>query len=1144
MTGRPSLKTRLFQALAEGKRIEFKRTPVSADLVRTVILGQGAPPELAQLRTVSQAALRIAGAVIEGRLDLSHMSGPGGGVLPALCFEDCLFEGGISIEGSAFSGFTLRDCRFRPSDDELPTIDLSRALVGNDVVVTGANPGEEGGICWIAGDNAVIDGNLELDRSLFRSPPARKDVHISGKMRYAVSFKGTEIKGRVTCVGGVVADGGFYFMDAHIGGDAWFSGAHAIAREGDAFNGQSVLIEGALSFNALADVDGGAELRPFRAAGAVKLQNARIRGGLRCGDIRIFNPNGPSLSLIDAEIGKMFSIQGDKTSALGRARLFGTIHLENAAISGDFRVFGAALGSASDYPAISADGMRCHHAVNIHDVMPLSKKTTHANGAAAFLASARIPEDGFSGSFGPELYDRYLYNTLVFHSSEVGRFQIDNASIIFGGIGATAMTCAGDCEIRPACFGDILLNSLTVSTGSLKLNGLALTSLGANRAQLSLRDAEVRRSIETRRDTMSGQQELSALAIRSKSLACLPDFDFVEVLWSGSGCRMSGHLVRRGAPLYSSAQAGGSGQRRQIFDLGGKSEIFHDLYRQGALNVSDDSAEELLRLFCNYLQGEDGAFRIVEPGDPFPQGLKVDRQAAQTQLDEMRARVEQILTSGDEAASAQLPALESELAFLTILADPALTDEAFVSVLEQRIKPMQMTVRDGLHVGQTYMLYSKYVYRVELSVDPNSPRDHQIKVQMLNDEIVTPELTNPLRFDGRVVSSSAATGWPLGPGLPGMRDLEGMELDRMRDIMRDHHLDIAGLNSALVDLEDAQCDTLRDGGGRDWGSKVQLKLNRFSYRHADDADRLLVMDKSWLGRLKRKMGIGNDPVVRARLDWLMQSYQPRTEGPPTARQLRDDYCPQPFEQLIQVARSSGNEVMATTIEIEKAKIEAGRFTARMRGLLAGAGAVGAVLWGLWHGVSGILDAVFLAAIFLLITFLFDLGNIGIRSMFGYLRRPVNAVVALAAWIVVGSIGVHAANSRGQMVVDVVPTASGLEPANGRYATPVIEGRAFDAVPCGTEINEVLYAVDVFIPLIDLRQESRCTVGESSLASAATPLPDGAGWWSRQAADIRARTIDSETFWEVLKAVYSVLGWLVLSLAILTFARIDRRVQEP
>lgn len=1149
MTGRPSLKSRLFQALAEGQLLEFKRTPISADLIRTVVLGHGAPPELAQLRTVSQAALRIRGAMIEGRLDLSHMSGPGGGVLPALCFEDCRFEGGISIEGSSFAALILKDCRFQSIDDDQPTVDLSRALVANDVTLTGAQPGEEGGICWIAANNAVIDGNLTLEGGQFRSPPARAQLPITGIARYAVMLRGTEIKGRLTCVGDVLADGGITIVDARVCSDAWFSGTYAIAHEGSAFNGQSAVIDGSLMLDARPDIDGDDMLRPFRAQGDVFLLGIKVGGALHCSHIRIHNPEGASLVLNDAEIGKKLVIEGDKASQHGRARLLGTIHLENAKIGGALSIASVNLGAKSGL-AIVANNMHCDRSVAVLDAMPLRRVWLGQDTSRQFLAAGKVAEDEFDRSFDRDVFARYLMNAINFSEARVGNFYVGGGAIIYGGIGAVSMRCVGDCEIRTVCIGDITLNSINVETGSMRLDGLTLTPLGNERGRLSLRDAEVRRSIETRRQAIAGAPAPTANAIRLKPLDCLPGYSLIEVLWSGSGQRMSGHLVRDGGQDSIWQRMVGQRARPKVINLGGSSQIFHDLYREGAMTVSPGNAEELLRLFCNYLQGTEDKignlsnFRIIEPNDPFPEGIKAEPQIAASLLATIRSQMDEVRAAGGEDVESRLHALETEAAFAATLADPELTEEALVAALRHRIEAVRMSVRDGRHNAHACMIYGNILFRVELSLDPESSRSVGLSIEMIGDAEVTPELNIPLRFDGRVISSPSATSWPLGPCLPGMRNLEGDELERMRAIMRDHHPDIAEFSGAIVDLEDAQCDTLRDGGGRDWGATVQLRLDRFTYRHADDADPLLVTDRSWFEKLKQKLGLTKDLTVRSRLEWLMQSYQPRSEGRPTAQQLRDNYCPQPFEQLIQVARASGNEAMATTIEIEKAKIEAGRFTARMRGLLAGAGAVGAGLWAVVHGVSGVLDAVFLASIFLFVTFLFDLGNLGIRAMFGYLRRPVNTVITLAFWIAVGSLGVHIANSRGQLVVDVVPTASGLEPAKGRYATPVIEGRAFDAVPCGTEINEVLYAADVFIPLIDLRQESRCTVGESSLAAVAVPLTGEAGWWARQAADIRARTVDSRTFWEVLKAVYSVLGWLILSLAILTFARIDRRVQEP
>ena len=76
--------------------------------------------------------------------------------------------------------------------------------------------------------------------------------------------------------------------------------------------------------------------------------------------------------------------------------------------------------------------------------------------------------------------------------------------------------------------------------------------------------------------------------------------------------------------------------------------------------------------------------------------------------------------------------------------------------------------------------------------------------------------------------------------------------------------------------------------------------------------------------------------------------------------------------------------------------------------------------------------------------------------------------------------------------------------------------------CGDEISEPLYALDVLIPLIDLRQENRCEI-------AAVPPEERTArpFWG------------SERLWAWLKALYAIAGWFLVSLAILTFAQANR-----
>jgi hypothetical protein len=87
----------------------------------------------------------------------------------------------------------------------------------------------------------------------------------------------------------------------------------------------------------------------------------------------------------------------------------------------------------------------------------------------------------------------------------------------------------------------------------------------------------------------------------------------------------------------------------------------------------------------------------------------------------------------------------------------------------------------------------------------------------------------------------------------------------------------------------------------------------------------------------------------------------------------------------------------------------------------------------------------------------------------------------------------------------------------RELTPPLENGPASAakeseVPCGEQIEPALYAADVFIPLIDLRQEQRCTISSR---------PDAWGWrWA--------------------KALYALIGWLIVSLSIFTIGGFARR----
>lgn len=198
---------------------------------------------------------------------------------------------------------------------------------------------------------------------------------------------------------------------------------------------------------------------------------------------------------------------------------------------------------------------------------------------------------------------------------------------------------------------------------------------------------------------------------------------------------------------------------------------------------------------------------------------------------------------------------------------------------------------------------------------------------------------------------------------------------------------------------------------------------------------------------------------------------------------------------------------------------------------------------------------------------------------GYLRKPINAFLMLVGAFVAGWIGVHEANSRNMIVVETQPTAgvAAEDEEVGWARKPphpydaegpaIVMGSARTApsgvyreIPCGHDFSEPLFALDVLVPLVDLHEESRCGVRRYAiphpeehrrLVNGSTqrldcdevdpkrPKPSRCMSLAELAAAFPARALDDHRFWWWMKAIYAIAGWFLVSLALLTFAQVNR-----
>lgn len=335
------------------------------------------------------------------------------------------------------------------------------------------------------------------------------------------------------------------------------------------------------------------------------------------------------------------------------------------------------------------------------------------------------------------------------------------------------------------------------------------------------------------------------------------------------------------------------------------------------------------------------------------------------------------------------------------------------------------------------------------------------------------------------------------------------------------------------------------------------------------------------------------------------------------------YRPQPFEQAILVARAEGREEVAVRFEMLKRRIEWHLFNQRIRWPLAGVGIFFAsawlvvnngpdasdlptvlslvATWAMMALASSLNDLVKMVPIFLarraireliscipaIILFFADgwwenpfnfivaffiyffIRTLSVNAHlfmwlgFGYLRRPVRAIVTLLLAFLFGWWGVHLANQRDMLVIDAAPVAglAGPDPhAHYPYELPersveqdpiLMGSRGTGAGPgfvrevsCAPTVSEPLYALDILIPLVDLREESRCEIRRVDERQER----DGAHGRSKPPGDMN-RTELREHFpehaladyrvWWWLKALYAIAGWFIVSLSLLTFAQVNR-----
>lgn len=144
-----------------------------------------------------------------------------------------------------------------------------------------------------------------------------------------------------------------------------------------------------------------------------------------------------------------------------------------------------------------------------------------------------------------------------------------------------------------------------------------------------------------------------------------------------------------------------------------------------------------------------------------------------------------------------------------------------------------------------------------------------------------------------------------------------------------------------------------------------------------------------------------------------------------------------------------------------------------------------------------------------------------KFFFYYGLKPRRAIGSVIGFLLAGWLAVNVANQQEILVLDTMPidipgeiVVKNKQPLRLLQTQNTSTIGAVEQV-CGDMIDPLLYAMDIFIPLVDLRQEFRCK-----------PTAEARGTW-----------------WSIAKVFYSVLGWIVISITILSITGVIRRRAE-
>ncbi|MGQ8366090.1 hypothetical protein [Glaciecola sp. 1036] len=1159
---------------------------IRAELIKKVLLGI---PIDGVVYKLSRAGITLEKVTIEGRLDLDNIDCVENGKVPSLEFKDCLFNGGFSANNAQLSRLVLKRSVFAGDFSDTATVSLDNCRIDGTLNLNAIGPVDDQTYCWVNARDALIDGSLLLTDANLHCP--KRDLLTSKQTpRYALNLLNAKVSGDIEVKEGLTAIGGIKLRNTLVEGDVWLLGSKLVAGEGYALLAQGAQIKGGLSLKpSVHSLDKSSDEKEL-------INKSELEGGLNffgASIDRLLEIRGiqvrPSAKQIDDEQGVSISFNQIK---LGDGLVVGSfvtqhsmvqmktplaITISHASIKGGVYIAGVKVDRADKtYSLVMQNTSITGNFVSEHVLfkgqiissefagyMQVSDCTI---GGYCFIQNTKIGDEnsvsildfqrntvqGIGELRNVDLKKSLDMRNSVFNSGlsirikrhtidtfiETRYCQLDLRSIKVAGnlfisadtqhLGLTKSEIDGYCTLEATISGSFYAQEAIIK-GSFELNNVKFRGFEGNedseeQNEFLLTRCQIGQALMFNNPMKVNFDDIILKNVRLYPSLCYPNYYYCEADYSGNFTAddhegSASFLVRKDKPL----------SKENLILCNSNSNLFHSLNEQNELDIStEEKAKDYIKLFCANIWAQKGAFVVFESANHLPKEYLIKTDAGRDL---------------------------SEIEPLKSI--PLASDEA------KEIDKNKVLSPSDRYLFRAYTRYGKDIFLYYFVIQETNYLVCVSETTVFTfDERATPKTIAPFR----IKSESFTRPSLYTENEPDNEIITEEEREQLLTLINQklaQELKASGLGTAYVDLSDTSVNQLIDDDGQAWGKDITLKLTNFTYNRFNDSE--LTKDKPWsiwhkftfylttkranfvrnLSEVFNKIGfvhLSNElasnkwaikplkpektPIksrIKHRLNWLSLQYTKpaakksnrlirflkwapflNAEDEPRKVNLWQ-FQSFPYIQAAATFRKEGVHELARQIDYEAHKYSSLKYAK---------------------------NAGYLSPLVYFLHYLYK-----ISSKFGL--SPNRVFCWLLAFILVGGLMVEVANQKGVMVMETV-TVNQLNSTSDTSFTST-EDAQFPVLPCNRNIQPILYAADIFLPLIDLGQERRCTLGTPSLMVEKPQFTQHGSLISTVEASLSSHTPSSLSFWQWARSLYSILGWVMLSLFI--FA-LTNRLRSP